>query len=38
METGLSKARKAVLKHRKYLRPLVPPVVHAKKWEDGDTL
>ena len=30
-------ARKAVLKHCKYLRPLVPPVVHGKKWEDGDT-
>ena len=30
-------ARKTVLKHCKYLRPLVPPVVHGKKWEDGDT-
>lgn len=30
-------ARKSVLKHCKYLRPLVPPVVHGKKWEDGDT-
>ena len=30
-------ARKSVLKHCKYLRPLVPPVVHGKKWEDGNT-
>ena len=30
-------ARKAVLKNCKYLRPLVPPVVNGKKWEDGDT-
>ncbi len=30
-------ARKAVLKTCKYLRPLVPPVVNGKKWEDGDT-
>ena len=30
-------ARKTVLKHCKYLRPLVPLVVHGKKWEDGDT-
>ena len=30
-------ARKTVLKHCKYLRPLVPPVVHGKKWADGDT-
>lgn len=29
--------RKAVLKHCKYLRPIVPPVVHNKKWEEGDT-
>ena len=30
-------ARKAVLKNCKYLRPLVPPVVNGKKWEDGNT-
>ena len=30
-------ARKKVLKHCKYLRPLVPPIVHGKKWENGDT-
>ena len=30
-------ARKSVLKHCKYLRPLVPPVVNGKKWEEGDT-
>lgn len=30
-------ARKSVLRNCKYLRPLVPPVVHGKKWQDGDT-
>jgi len=30
-------ARKKVLRHCKYLRPIVPPVVHGKKWEEGDT-
>ena len=30
-------ARKAVLKYCKYLRPIVPPMVHNKKWEEGDT-
>ena len=30
-------ARKAILKNCKYLRPLVPPMVYGKKWEDGDT-
>lgn len=30
-------ARKAVLKHCKYLRPIVPPMVHGMKWEDGKT-
>lgn len=30
-------ARKAVLKNCKYIRPMVPPVVNGKKWEDGDT-
>lgn len=30
-------ARKAVLKYCKYLRPIVPPMVHNQKWEDGDT-
>lgn len=29
--------RKAILKNCKYFRPLVPPMVHGKKWEDGDT-
>jgi len=30
-------ARKAVLKQCKYLRPLVPPIVHGKPWEEGNT-
>lgn len=30
-------ARKKVLKYCKYLRPIVPPVVHRKKWEEGNT-
>ena len=30
-------ARKSVIRHCKYLRPIVPPVVHGSKWEDGDT-
>ena len=30
-------ARKKVLRHCRYLRPIVPPVVHGKKWEEGDT-
>lgn len=30
-------ARKAVLNNCKYLRPLVPPVVHGKKWQEGET-
>ena len=30
-------ARKAVLKQCKYLRPLVPPIVHGKLWEEGNT-
>lgn len=30
-------ARKKVLKYCKYLRPIVPPVVHGKKWEEGNT-
>lgn len=29
--------RKQVLRSCHYIRPLVPPVVHGKKWEDGDT-
>ena len=29
--------RKQVLLHCHYIRPLVPPVVYGKKWEDGDT-
>ena len=30
-------ARKKVLKYCKYLRPIVPPVAHGKKWEEGNT-
>ena len=30
-------ARKTVLRNCKYLRPLVPPTVHGKAWEDGET-
>lgn len=30
-------ARKTVLRNCKYLRPLVPPMVHGKAWEDGET-
>lgn len=30
-------ARKSVLRCCKYLRPIVPPVVHNQKWEEGDT-
>jgi len=29
--------RKQILRNCHYIRPLVPPVVHGKKWEDGDT-
>ncbi|MDY6084245.1 MAG: ornithine decarboxylase [Dialister sp.] len=29
--------RKLVLRNCKYFRPLVPPMVHGKKWEDGKT-
>jgi ornithine decarboxylase len=29
--------RKTIMRTCHYLRPLVPPVVHGKKWEDGDT-
>lgn len=36
IELGID-ARKSVLSHCKYLRPLVPPMVHGKKWEDGNT-
>lgn len=35
IEVGID-ARKSVLSHCKYLRPLVPPVVHGKKWEEGN--
>ena len=35
IELGID-ARKSVLSHCKYLRPLVPPVVHGKKWEEGN--
>ncbi len=30
-------ARKQVLRNCHYIRPLVPPVVHGKKWEEGNT-
>ena len=36
IELGID-ARKSVLRSCKYLRPLVPPIVHGKKWEDGNT-
>ena len=36
IEVGID-ARKSVLSRCKYLRPLVPPVVHGKKWEEGNT-
>ena len=36
IEVGID-ARKSVLSHCKYLRPLVPPMVHGKKWEEGNT-
>ena len=36
LEVGIE-ARKTVLRNCRYLRPLVPPVVHGKPWEDGET-
>lgn len=36
IEVGID-ARKSVLSHCKYLRPLVPPIVHGRKWEEGNT-
>lgn len=36
IELGID-ARKSVLSHCKYLRPLVPPIVHGNKWEEGNT-
>ena len=36
IEVGID-ARKSILRHCKYLRPLVPPMVHGKKWGDGNT-
>ena len=36
IELGID-ARKSVLSLCKYLRPLVPPIVHGKKWEEGNT-
>ena len=36
IEVGID-ARKSVLRRCKYLRPLVPPIVHGKKWEEGNT-
>lgn len=35
IEVGID-ARKSVLRRCTYLRPLVPPVVHGKKWEEGN--
>lgn len=29
--------RKQVLRNCHYIRPLVPPMVHGKKWEEGNT-
>ena len=29
--------RKQILRHCHYIRPLVPPTVYGKKWEEGDT-
>ena len=36
IELGIN-ARKSVLRRCTYLRPLVPPIVHGKKWEEGNT-
>lgn len=36
IEVGID-ARKSVLRRCKYLRPLVPPIVHGKKLEEGNT-
>ena len=36
IELGID-ARKSVLRRCKYHRPLVPPIVHGKKWEEGNT-
>ena len=30
-------ARKMILNNCKYFKPLVPPIVNGKKWEEGDT-
>ena len=30
-------ARKSVLTRCQYIRPLVPPMVHGQRWEDGNT-
>lgn len=30
-------ARKSVIRNCHYVRPMVPPIVHGKNWEDGDT-
>ena len=30
-------ARKMVINNCKYFKPLVPPIVNGKKWEEGDT-
>ena len=30
-------ARKMVLKNCKYFKPLVPPIINGKKWEESDT-
>ena len=36
IEVGID-ARKSILRSCKYIRPLVPPIVHGKKWEEGNT-
>ena len=30
-------ARKSIIRNCHYVRPMVPPIVHGKNWEDGDT-
>ena len=36
MELAIN-TRKAVIRSCKYLKPMIPPVVHGKKWEEWDT-
>lgn len=30
-------ARKSIIRNCHHIRPMVPPIVHGKHWEDGDT-